>query len=245
MTLEDFTTYTEVDPTGAGAESGHIQFTANHIDGTVSRNEDAYLYKDYLLNHFNNFTHIFDARVATGAADFSVVAVYGISDTINDRTGWNNGISVQMHYNFPNDTIYLVEMDSGSLISFDGFNDFILNTWYFFKLVKNGTSVVLGIYSTAELRDAGDGTDGNVDNLTLTLTADRSYQYIYGICSTNDDADVLTNCDINNLDLAEAPPAVLAMAASITTITKALGIISLTVPKFKQLFPNFKARIVI
>lgn len=63
-TYEDFTDYTEVDP------NEHIEKTANHVDFQCYRNEDAYLYKDKDIDHFNDFEHKVQFRIISVTENF-------------------------------------------------------------------------------------------------------------------------------------------------------------------------------
>ena len=201
---EDFTTYTEEDPTGAGGESGHIQFTAYHIDHDAYRNEDAYLYDDKGVDHFGDFEHLVDVR-----SDFLEEESYGIvwmlSNDVDDLYGLLVAQKTTIVLRFDS---FLSILQLGEKYGVGWYEDnsvaLSADTWYYLKIVKSGTSLVVGIYSTSGLRDAGDGTDGDVDNLALTLQADHLFRYNFA-CNTYHD-DYTTNYmsnDIANLDLQE------------------------------------------
>lgn len=54
--LEDFTTYTEVDP------NDHIAVSAHEVIATLHQTENAFIYKDKGVGHFGDFVHTFELR---------------------------------------------------------------------------------------------------------------------------------------------------------------------------------------
>lgn len=202
MILEDFTTYTEVDTI-----DDRIQKTANHCDHYSHGNEDTYLYKDKTADHFTDFDHKVDVR-----SDFNEINARGsfwvLANDLDDfyrlQIDGKTALGVQSYYRAigPERWISLREVHAGNGYG-DHFITAAVNTWYYLRIVKSGTTFVCGIYSTAELRDAGDGTDGDVDNLALTLHADHSFQYVYACSSHDSDINYFLNNDTANLDLQE------------------------------------------
>ena len=70
---------------------------------------------------------------------------------------------------------------------------------------KTGTAFNCGIYSTNALRDSGDGMDGDIDNLALTLHADYNFRYLYAINSHYSGTSTrrVIAGDIHNLTIRE------------------------------------------
>ena len=202
MALEDYTTYTEVD-TG----NDRIQKTANHVDHLATRNEDTYLYKDKDVGHFTDFTHKVDAK-SDFAINYAIGAVWMLSNDLDDIYGLYNTnktcILAFMH-NYGNaNRIRLWEIHASGIYADDSVV-VSANTTYYLLIKKTGTALKCGIYSTAELRDAGDATDGDVDNLALTLQADHSFRYVFACNTYNSGHAISENNDIDNLDLQEVP----------------------------------------
>lgn len=188
MAYEDFTTFTEVD---IGAD--RIQKTANHIDHLAFRNETTYLYKDYGINHFGDFTH--KIKVRGIAVDNSAEGVvWTLADALGDivtlNAGSDNFIALSLYDNDTDLKFWLYESHSGTLYS-DTYAGANFNTWYYVKIVKSGTSLNAYIYSDSDYSVL-------VDTLSLTLHADHSFRYLYG-CNTwnNGNAWSITN-DIEN-----------------------------------------------
>lgn len=217
MALEDFTTYTEVD---VGAD--RIQKTANHIDHLAYRNEITYVYDDKGVDHFGDFEHKIDA-LSDFAGVNPISAIWMLANDLGsvipliaaDKTF----ILLQLYKAATSDfRLYLREhYDSGNYIN--GPVAISASTTYYLLVKKTGTALVCGIYSTAGLRDAGDGTDGDVGNLALTLHADHQFRYIYPCNSWKDTDTSYHNVDIDNLDLQEAGE------AHYKTVTELLGLL--------------------
>jgi len=246
MALEDYTTYTEVDPTGLGGESGHIQFTANHIDATIGRNEDAWLVKDFEADHFGDFEHKLNVK-ADDATDWAMTVAWMLSDEVEDfYTLWTGdkkllALVLRTFYGAGTRDIVIYSMPKPETY-YDDSIQLALDTSYYLLIVKSGTSFNVGIYSTAELRDAGDGTDGDEDNLSLTLTADHKYRYLFAVSSWNSGGSYFSNADIDNLDLQEA---VSISTSSVVPILKSIGILAKEFKPRKIQFPNLVPRMVI
>lgn len=213
---EDFTTYTEVEP------DDRIQKTATHVDCLSYRNEDAYLYKDKEIDHFGDFEHHVDAK-----SDFAQTDGYGSIWSLqnyvgNFRGGYEGGeAGVCLGFQRPHVDIRHVNLieitgDAGGFYVDNGNVDLSVDTMYYFLVKKVGTSLVCGVYNTAELRDAGDGTDGDVDNLSLTLHSDWKFRYVYGCSSWEDGFTAYLNMDVENLDLQEEEEVLVSITFNFT-----------------------------
>jgi len=202
---EDFTTYTEVETLD------RIQKTAQHVDIDARRNEETYLYKDYTADHFGDFTHDLDATV-TATVLYSRLAIWMITDQIDDCLGARPNVNIM----FADDLrVLLAEFVIGTEYWSTSITGLSQDTSYYFRIVKSGTSLVLGVYSSAALRDAGDGTDGDVGNTSLTLHTDYTFQYMYAGSSLNTGGLAYTIvAEIENLDLNEAAPQVNSVTLS-------------------------------
>lgn len=205
---EDFTTYTEVEP------DDRIQKTTNHIDIHTERNEDSYLYKDYGVNHFTDFTHDVNFYInSVGIGQRPIVLVWLLSNDLDDYYGLitNSKTAIGVRFYSRTDANYyriLLTESYGGTEYWNLFEDSPdedgYDTWFYLKIMKSATSLKCGIYSTAELRDAGDATDGDIGNLSLTLQADHNFRYVFGCNTWNDgNADWDLDADIENLDLQE------------------------------------------
>jgi len=243
MVLEDFLDYTEVD-----IVADRIQRTGDpsyHIDHLAYRNEITYVYDDKGTDHFGDFEHKVDV-LSDFAGNNPCSAVWMLANALGSVVPLQDA----------NETFILIQVYRAGAGDYrmylrEWYTTYYLNgpvavsasTTYYLLIKKTGTTLVCGIYSTAGLRDAGDGTDGDVGNLALTLQADHKFQYIYA-CNSWKDTNISGHAvDIDNLDLQEV--VALEPAASIIPILKGIGIISLVKPKFKSLFPKFTPRMII
>jgi len=240
MTLENFTTYIEVEP------DDRIQKTANHIDFLAYESEDAYLYDSKGSGHFTNFEHLVTVRMVSSEAGVGG-GVWAVStDSVDDIKGWvaNNKTGLFVLCYAPSVSTFRIYM--GEAYAGGEYLDYwaggSLNTTYYLRIEKDGTAFTCKIYDTEANRTAN-GATGLLDTLTLTLQADHSFDYVFGAITYRTGDVAYGVIDIDDLDLQEV--VALDTAGGIATITKILGITSLTIPKFKPLFPKFKPRMVI
>ena len=198
MPLEDFTTYTEVDP------NSHLDKTANHVDHKGYRNEDCYLYKDKGANHFGDFTHLIDLKpVGHGTTSAGLSTIWMLSvDTVDDiygiKTAGKTAIAVCCQ-GYSTASTYLWEMYGSS-----AYNSAVLSltygTQYYLKIVKSGTTLTLYIYT-----DSARTTQITGSPVSLTLHADHLCRYVFAGNTYNDGTDTnkWVDVDIDNLDLQE------------------------------------------
>jgi len=72
-------------------------------------------------------------------------------------------------------------------------------TTYYLIVRRDGTTLYLGVYSTSALRDAGDGTDGDIGNKSLSNVTTISWTYIYGSSSRNTSTSITISGTVVNL----------------------------------------------
>lgn len=200
MALEDFTTYTEVDP------NSHIGLVGtDHIDFDAWDNEDAYCYRDLGVDHFGDFTHKIDINPVT-PGDNAHATPWMVSNDIDDVNGLRAAsktfINIHLIAKAGTAVWFRIHEEYLGVVYTDHY-DAADNTWYYLLIKKAGTAFNLGIYSTAELRDAGDATDGDLDNLALTLHADHKFRYVFACNTWNISESIHMDVDIDNLDLQE------------------------------------------
>ena len=202
-----FTTYQEVDP------NEHIFKSANRVTFTeLNRDEDAYVYKDYGISHFQDFTHDFDFRI-TNESDVSegsqgICAGWLLSNDLDDINGLLNANNISIFITFDtlnihdNNYVRLSELYNGIWYYDPTPKVFVMNTTYYVRVVKSGTSLIAGFYSSSVLRDAGDGEDGDIENLSLNLHNDHFFRYVGVSWSCDDNSPTLwLSGYVENLDL--------------------------------------------
>lgn len=174
--LEDFTTYTKVDP------NNHINIVSGtHIDYFDYMNETAYVYKDFGVNAFNDFVHLIDVKSisSTGVGnDEGCVAVYAndIGGAYTLANASKTLILVDIWGHVVGDPLGIAVSESygGSTSSSAIIGPLSWNTWYYLKVVKSGTSFKCYIY-----------TDSARTNLfgtpSLTLNGNWNFRYAYPV----------------------------------------------------------------
>jgi len=145
MAYEDFTTYTEVDP------NNHITVSVNHIDHHTVRNEDAYIYKDYGSGYFgDSFEHHLDARIeasTTGGWDAIWSLANEVGSELQIRVGSDPDHFLVSFYRdlYQGHQIALAEWyNSNWYVQTYNISS---STWYYLKIIKNGTLLQLKVYS--------------------------------------------------------------------------------------------------
>jgi hypothetical protein len=228
LSYEDFTTFTEVD---VGAD--RIQKTKYHIDHLSYRDETTYLYKDYGAACFGDFEHRIKVRVVSTSEAWSGGHTWLLA---NDVAGayWmesNNKtyLSIFLISNGSNNPrILLREMYNGTYYD----DEYIcsLNTWYYVKIIKSGTSINAYVYSDSDYSNL-------VDTLTLTLHANHTLQYLYGCNSDNDGSGKNGTLDILNFNIGETK----TKASSIGLSIKDYGAMGCVMTSIMEILPRMPA----
>ena len=195
MATENFTTYTEIDP------NSHITVTsASKIDfAGLTRNEDAYVYKNFGADYFgNDFTINFDAQLTSGDASINIYVCalanllddgYGIEVTSADSLITTNLVNVSGDYR-----IYLKEASSGAL--YNTYYSVSAATTYYLTMRRNVFDLMLylDIYS-----DSGRTT--KLTTLSLELHQHYNFKYLYPVQSYNSGHALVGTGFVQNLEI--------------------------------------------
>jgi len=177
----DFDDWTEVDPTGAGSASGHIQWTSYHLTHDAYDNEDCYFYTDMGAGNITNFTHQIQIEASnkdSTAHGFPWVLANVTSDTKAMKDASEPYLDIYLYANGGALEIYLVEGHSGN--SYTDMYSGSYNTSYYLTIIKDGTDFSCKIYNNAERGGAP------LDTLNLTLQVDHTFRYVYAANTRND-----------------------------------------------------------
>lgn len=196
MAIEDFTTYTEVDP------NSEISVAAAQIDYT---NQDigsvAYVYKDQGLDHFDgDFLHSLEMEVNSVDAGAAVRwMVWCVADAIGafDELDANNDNSLHVLYDTADGVtprLFIAENDGGA-VSITSKQGIVLDTTYYLEIEKSGTNLALRIYS-----DKSRQTLLGTINKTIV---DHDYQYSYGFQSRGGGTGLDSTGRVARLNLGE------------------------------------------
>lgn len=206
MANEDFTTYTEVDP------SGTIERTPSTITvANFKRTEDAYVYDDKGVDHFDgDFEHLIDCEMTSRSGDWGSFFPWSISNIIDDIKGIQDasGDVLALYFLFrpSGPTQYelnLNELDGGSAYSDD--YAISLGTQYWLKVKRDEEVGTYGTIYTYIYTDS----DRTVLVTTLSIalhTSKKDYRYYFPMNSQNNTADTsrLISGYSQNHDLQEA-----------------------------------------
>ena len=193
-TLEDFTTYTEKD------DSGRISLVGtNHIDTTISCNEDAWLYKDKGTAYFGDFEH--KIAVKSTLLSYGRYAVWALTNDVDDIKGLMTAEKTCVYVlSYPtSSTVYRIALHEQ--YGANDYSDVSVNlayaTWYYLTIKKVGTALTCKIYSDEARTDL-------LDTLSLTLQANHTFRYIFPVNSYNYGNTGRVNDNIENLEFREA-----------------------------------------
>ena len=188
--IVDYSTFTEVDP------NSHLALVGtNHLDFDAYYNEDCYLYKDYGVGYFGDFTHKVDVRLVADTAyqnGFSWVLANDIDDWFGLDVNSKTAIGINFVENAAPVELVLHEIYGGT-----GYTDAFIptvGTWYYLTITKSGTSLTCKIYSDSARTNL-------VDTLSLILHLDHKFRYLFG-CNSYNSGNVnqeVCTLDIENL----------------------------------------------
>jgi len=203
MAKENFTTYEETDP------NTRITKTTDRVSYVnLSRAEDAYVYKDKGVDHFDgDFEHLI--TIYNDASTYkSVVAIWALANLVDDFAGISaaNGdeLAVVQQVYENSVRINFREYIEGAFYNttWTGAN---LDTPYYLRIKRDEA---VGTYGTLYCYIYSDAARTNLlATLTLTLHGKKDFRYIY-VCQTGNDAlsDRYQTGYCENLYLEPPPP---------------------------------------
>ncbi len=196
MAIENFTTYTEVDP------NSKITVASSKVSwDDLSRNEEAYVYKDKGYDFFDkDFTHKLKVQFSDYGSGSSCRANHwAVADVLDDEYGWITGFSSAVNLlEYNNDyRIYLQIIDVGAPTS-DGWTGAEPSVTYYITITRDRDGGVnnRGRYTAYICTNGYYGEGGNLED---TLQVDSQslepdpvdYQYIFA-CNTYNDGNPMT-----------------------------------------------------
>ena len=195
--LEDFTTYTEVD----NANDDITVVSAVQVDGnTMTRTDTAYLYKDFGVNHFDDFEHLHEAKPISSIKDSSYVGVWGMSNHIGDINTWlaNGGGITLLIYRFTSDYPRFMLNERGGDADITNV-DQAWNKQYYLVTERIDTTLTCKIYNDSAYTNL-------VDTLTIEVNT-QPYRYLFPLASYDTaGAGFSITVESWNLDIQEAIP---------------------------------------
>lgn len=203
MALENFTTYTEVDP------NSRIAKTSTKVTWTLlQRDEDAYVYKDKGADYFDgDFTHLLAIRLTAGDTS-GFVKCWCLANLVDDAKGIEDVsgdyLAIYIKKSFAN-TMAVEECDGGSLtaLSTGSTYELELNTTYYLKVIRDES---VGTYGTIYLyiySDSARTTLLATQSITLN-TSKKDFRYIYACQSYNAASSEAQSAYTENLNIFKA-----------------------------------------
>ena len=184
MALQDFTTWTEVDP------NSHITVTSTKITfNPLIRNEDAYVYKDYGAAFWSgDFSHDFTLKIDSGANNVGgVIGGWLLANNIDDFKGLQDAgydfLVMQLNMNTTESvTVYEVilrERYSSTYYSDIWSGQAAEDTVYYCTLSRDEA---VGTYGTLYLDFYSDsGRTSLVKAMSVTLHANLDFRYLFAL----------------------------------------------------------------
>lgn len=191
---EDFTTYTEVDPT-----SFHISLNSTNINHTAWLNEDAYVYNDKGVDAFGDFEHDVEAMYINdfGGSGYRKSSFWGLANELNDVKYFiDNGVDCifASYTRRTNGTrMFQLQAQNGSTTYDDYYQSPDLDVWYYFSFQRDEAWVSMKVYN-----------DSAKQNLVTTLnitSPTTEFRYIYACNTWSRDYNVYQVVHIRNLYL--------------------------------------------
>ena len=191
MPIEDFTTYTEVDPNGRLTVTA-VKATAVNAD----RDEDVYLYKDKGVDYFDALDEEFELLISSASLSSSVAGMA----LGNVSTGWIDFAATGLVvFAFYSGAAYFIYLRRGEPAEASDFYTGAANTVYYCRLERTAgnDTVTLKIYSDFARTSL-------LDTLTVGGFGTTKWRYIYGFTNNKDgNGDDDFDGYVRNLDLNE------------------------------------------
>jgi hypothetical protein len=199
LAVEDFTTYTEVDP------NSRISKTATRTTFTaLTRDEDAYVYYDYTANHFaGDFEHLLTISSDTTSGDLGDAGLWQMTNALDDRGGLYSANEPTLFVSAYFGVLQLHEYDSPAADYQSANYSITANTPYYLKIKRDESVGTYGTIYCYVYTDAARTT--LVATLSVALhTSKKDYRYV-GVSWSADynNAANITGYS-ENLDLQEA-----------------------------------------
>ena len=194
--LEDYTTYTEVD---GGSD---ITVGANLITvSSMRRDVDSWVVADKTADHFSgDFTHLLRTQSSSASSAGGRVGVWAIANAVEEIITLLGGDCLVTRWQ-QRKTLRVIEANGGSTTN-DSSIDLSLDTNYYLSVDRDES---VGTYGqiTVEIDDSADRASP-VDTLSLPLTEQQDFRYIYGLASVNTGGSQSWTGEVADLDLQEA-----------------------------------------
>lgn len=195
MALEDYTTYTEVDP------NSKIGVTSNTITANgIETNFDAYVYDDKGAAFFDeDYSQELDFQKTGGSSGNQFVYIWGLANVVAGGRALLTSYQAHQIIIFgSNPVVRLLECRGGSFVSDDSIA-LSLNTRYWLTMIRDESIGANGQLQCFIYSDSGRTV--LVDTVSVLLASKQDFRYVYAINSDNHGSASSWSGDIQNLDL--------------------------------------------
>lgn len=188
MTIEDLTTYTEVDP------NNKLSATTTRASGnSVRRNETCYQYYDKGTDFFNELNINFTIRLSTSGIE-QALGVFGLANNLNHFYALAATDIFVLFYSPSDNRLYLNKGGSAG----SDYTSAPLNTTYYctLKRLAGADSVYLDVYTNSARTTLK-------DTLEITGLSGVKWRYIYALASYNTGANASCSGYVENIDIPD------------------------------------------
>ncbi len=204
MTIENFTTYTEVDPGGI-----RIEVTSSRVTWTIlRRNVDGYVYKDYNAGFFSgDFIFQLTFRV-TGGNNGGLANFWALANIVDDWVGIDtangDGLSASIKRNDITDvpSLTLNELDGGTAYNSGVAFEISDDTDYYITVERDESIGTYGTMTMFTYSNADRTTLINTQAITLH-TSKKDYRYLYACQSYNSGTTQSVSAFTENMTIVE------------------------------------------
>ena len=204
QTVEDFTTYTEIDPENrVTVTSQEISFSDVNFRGT-----DTYVYSDKGVDHFDgDFEHLLTAQVSS-IDTYALPIVWMLANTVDDKHGMlssNEDFLLLEFYRGDSGFQFRIQECVNGIEYEDVWTGTSVGTTYYVKILRDESVGSYGrlycyIYSDS-------GRTNLLETLQLDLREKEDFRYIYALNTDNNGQLYRASGFVKDLDLQEqAPP---------------------------------------
>jgi len=144
MAIYDLTTFTEIND---GSNLWTQTTTRNATTGWVGKSNAMVLYKDMGVDAIEDYEYYVDIDITTGS-NYALVGIWAVVNSPSFIVGMGGQPGQRLQMSYANGTYSLTFYDNASYAQ-DFYSGLSLNTVYYLKIVKTGSSGVCKIYPTA------------------------------------------------------------------------------------------------
>lgn len=191
--IEDFTGYTEVD------NNGWLTVSASKIEASnCSRDGEAYVYKDFGVDHFNDLGVLFEMFIDSSSHGECIGGGPAFANEVDDMNDFGaDAVSITARYD---DNYYIIRGDYDATDSGSFSND----TLYYFRMERaaGNDTITVKVYGSAADRT---NDTNRLDILSLSGFGTSKWRYCYGFVNYDSGADSRNFTGyVQNVDLQEA-----------------------------------------